>query len=114
MIDPKAEELQAAIPAGIISCLAYSPMADGLLAAGAYSGTAAMYDTRTMGATCILAGHSGGITQVSPHRASCCPRCTVPLCHQQQGTCTLSRLCVQCCVCCVAHLLRNGCSACSP
>ena len=49
--------------AGIISCLAYSPMADGLLAAGAYSGTAALYDTRTLGATCILSGHSGGITQ---------------------------------------------------
>ena len=42
-------------------------MADGLLAAGAYSGTAALYDTRTMGATCVLSGHAGGITQARWH-----------------------------------------------
>ncbi len=49
--------------AGIVSCLAYSPLDDGLLAAGAYSGIAALYDTRTLRATCVLAGHVGGITQ---------------------------------------------------
>ena len=49
---------------GIISCLAYSPDANGVLAAGSYSGVAAIYDTHMRSATCTLAGHNGGITQV--------------------------------------------------
>ena len=56
--------------AGIVSCLAYSPLDDGLLAAGAYSGVAALYDTRTLRATCVLPGHSGGITQARGARTS--------------------------------------------
>jgi len=53
-----------AFRAGIISCLAYSPVSSGVLAAGSYSGIAAMYDTHMRSATCTLAGHTGGITQV--------------------------------------------------
>ncbi len=49
--------------AGIISCIAFSPAGD-LMAAGAYSGIAAVYDPRSLEMLLSLSGHAGGITQV--------------------------------------------------
>ena len=51
---------------GIISCLAPSPDRSGLLAAGSYSGVAALFDEATGELLFLLAGHSGGVTQVRP------------------------------------------------
>ena len=51
--------------AGIISCLALNPDRTGMLAAGAYSGVAALYDAAARGALiALLEGHTGGVTQV--------------------------------------------------
>lgn len=51
---------------GIISCLAFSPDTEGLLAAGSYSGVAALYDGRTLAPAAVMSGgHSTGITQVT-------------------------------------------------
>lgn len=51
---------------GIISCLAYNPDRSGMLAAGAYSGVAALYDAATLAPMALLPdGHSAGITQAS-------------------------------------------------
>ena len=50
--------------AGIISCIAFSPAGD-LMAAGAYSGIAALYDPRSLEMLLTLSGHTGGITQVN-------------------------------------------------
>mmetsp|Transcript_4588 Transcript_4588/g.13196 ORF Transcript_4588/g.13196 Transcript_4588/m.13196 type:complete len:424 (-) Transcript_4588:321-1592(-) len=51
---------------GIISCLAFNPDNSGIIAAGAYSGVAALYDAHTLApATVMAGGHSAGITQVS-------------------------------------------------
>ena len=53
------------LTAGIISCLTYNPDLSGMLAAGAYSGVAALYDAGTLAPTALLpGGHSAGITQV--------------------------------------------------
>ena len=51
---------------GIISCLAPSPDRSGLLAAGSYSGAAALFDEATGELLFLLAGHSGGVTQARP------------------------------------------------
>jgi hypothetical protein len=52
------------LSAGIISCLAYNPDLSGMLAAGAYSGVAALYDAGTLAPIALLpGGHSAGITQ---------------------------------------------------
>ena len=64
---------------GIISCLAPSPDRSGLLAAGSYSGAAALFDEATGELLFLLAGHSGGVTQVPPCRTRrlrcfCCSR----------------------------------------
>ncbi|KAK9861596.1 hypothetical protein WJX84_007684 [Apatococcus fuscideae] len=48
---------------GLISCIAFSPDG-GLMAAGAYSGVAALYDPRSLEMLLALSGHTGGITQV--------------------------------------------------
>ena len=96
--------------AGIISCLAYSPLGDGLLAAGAYSGTAALYDTRTLGATCILSGHTGGITQVCPHTAA--RSHTLSRCSSASGrgpAVFLLRVRGVCCVARKSRKLSRGC-----
>jgi hypothetical protein len=51
--------------AGIISSLAYNPDLSGMLAAGAYSGVAALYDSGTLAPIALLpGGHTAGITQV--------------------------------------------------
>ena len=44
--------------------MASCPDGSGLLAAGAYSGTAALYDQHTMELLALLQGHTGGLTQV--------------------------------------------------
>lgn len=50
-------------PAGIVSCLAFTP--DGAaLAAGTYTGSIGIFDPRTRGLQLILQGHRGGLTQV--------------------------------------------------
>ena len=53
---------------GIISCLALAPGGGGersaVMAAGAYSGVAALYDPRTQEALCLLGGHAGGVTHL--------------------------------------------------
>ena len=50
---------------GIISCLAPNPDRSGMLAAGSYSGAAALVDPRTRELLCLLeGGHAGGITHV--------------------------------------------------
>jgi WD40 repeat protein len=50
--------------AGIISCLAFNAPACDLLAAGSYSGDAAVFDARTLAQELLLQGHTGGVTQV--------------------------------------------------
>lgn len=51
---------------GIISCLAFSPDTEGLLAAGAYSGVAALYDGRSLSPAAVMSGgHTTGVTQVT-------------------------------------------------
>ncbi|KAK9842676.1 hypothetical protein WJX74_000538 [Apatococcus lobatus] len=69
---------------GIISCISFSPSGD-LMAAGAYSGVAALYDPRSLEMLMTLSGHSGGITQVmfskdgnyvyTGARKDCCIHC---------------------------------------
>lgn len=49
---------------GIISCIACAQDASGLMAAGAYSGIAALYDYRTHEQLAVLEGHTGGITHL--------------------------------------------------
>ncbi|PRW60676.1 telomerase Cajal body 1 [Chlorella sorokiniana] len=50
---------------GIISCLAPNPDRSGMLAAGSYSGAAALVDPRTRELLCLLeGGHTGGITHL--------------------------------------------------
>ncbi|KAI7843049.1 hypothetical protein COHA_003223 [Chlorella ohadii] len=50
---------------GIISCLAPNPDRSGMLAAGSYSGAAALVDPRTRELLCLLeGGHAGGITHL--------------------------------------------------
>ncbi len=50
--------------AGIVSCLACNPDRSGMLAAGAYSGDAGIFDERTGELQYVLQGQKGGITQV--------------------------------------------------
>ncbi|GBF88681.1 hypothetical protein Rsub_01580 [Raphidocelis subcapitata] len=50
---------------GIVSCLAFNPPCCDLLAAGSYSGGAALFDARTDEQLLLMRGHSGGVTQVS-------------------------------------------------
>ena len=52
------------LPAGLVSCLAFTPEHGGLAAAGAYSGCAALFDEGTQEMLFVLSGHKGGITQV--------------------------------------------------
>lgn len=52
--------------AGIVSCLDFNPDRSGMMAAGSYSGQAAMYDSRTGELLYLLQGQKGGITQVQP------------------------------------------------
>ena len=49
--------------------MASCPDGSGLLAAGAYSGVAALYDQHSMELTALLQGHTGGLTQ------ACSPSC---------------------------------------
>ena len=49
---------------GIVSCLACNPDRSGMLAAGAYSGDAGIFDERTGELQYVLQGQKGGITQV--------------------------------------------------
>ena len=49
---------------GIISCIACPKDTSGLLAAGSYSSTAALYDSRSQDQIALLEGHSGGITHL--------------------------------------------------
>lgn len=51
---------------GIISCLAFPPdfSSPGLMAAGSFAKTAALYDTRTHEQLAVLEGHCGGITHL--------------------------------------------------
>ncbi|GAX77396.1 hypothetical protein CEUSTIGMA_g4842.t1 [Chlamydomonas eustigma] len=49
---------------GMISCMAFSPGSGEMLAAGSYSGSIALYDTRTWEMLYVLSGHKGGLTQV--------------------------------------------------
>lgn len=52
-------------PAGIISCLAFNPDNSGIIAAGAYSGVAALYDAHTLAPAAVMSGgHTAGITKV--------------------------------------------------
>ena len=51
-------------PAGIISCMDFNPDRGGMMAVGAYSGTAALYDSRTRETLFLLQGQAGGLTQV--------------------------------------------------
>lgn len=50
-------------PAGIVSCIAFSPAGD-LFAAGTYTGALGVYDARTYELLLILTGNRGGLTQV--------------------------------------------------
>lgn len=50
---------------GIISCISFDPGNSGLMAAGSYSGVAALYDCRTKEQLCLLEGHVGGVTHVA-------------------------------------------------
>jgi hypothetical protein len=60
-----SDAMPCELTAGIISCLAYNPDLSGMLAAGAYSGVAALYDAGTLAPLALLpGGHSAGITQV--------------------------------------------------
>ncbi|GIL92819.1 hypothetical protein Vretimale_19220 [Volvox reticuliferus] len=49
--------------AGIVSCIAFSPMGD-VFAAGTYTGALGVYDARTYELLLILTGNRGGLTQV--------------------------------------------------
>ncbi|CAM6069273.1 unnamed protein product [Sphagnum tenellum] len=49
---------------GIISCLAFSPGTEGLLAAGSYNRTTALYSENNCELLFVLHGQEGGITQV--------------------------------------------------
>jgi WD40 repeat protein len=48
--------------AGLVSCFAFNPDRSGLLAAGAYDCTAALYDFGTRTQLALLHGHAGGVT----------------------------------------------------
>ncbi|CAM6118527.1 unnamed protein product [Calypogeia fissa] len=50
--------------AGIISCLAFNPSNEGLLAAGSYNRTTALYSEDTLEMLFVLHGQQGGVTQV--------------------------------------------------
>jgi WD40 repeat protein len=49
---------------GIISCLAFSPGTEGLLAAGSYNRTTALYSENNCELLFVLHGQEGGVTQV--------------------------------------------------
>jgi hypothetical protein len=50
---------------GIVSCLAFAPGGGGAtMAAGAYSGVAALYDARSREQLLVLEGHAGGVTHL--------------------------------------------------
>ncbi|KAK9815178.1 hypothetical protein WJX73_009848 [Symbiochloris irregularis] len=50
---------------GIVSCMACNPDRSSMVAAGAYSGTAALYALDSQELLVLLQGHRGGLTQVS-------------------------------------------------
>ena len=45
--------------------MTFNPDGSGLLAAGSYSGTAGLYDSRTNELLYVLQGQKGGLTQVT-------------------------------------------------
>lgn len=54
-----------------MACLAYNPDRSGMLAAGAYSGVAALYDAASLAPMALLPdGHRAGITQASTNDLS--------------------------------------------
>lgn len=57
--------------AGIVSCMASNEDGSGVLAAGAYSGDAAVLDERTGELLYVLQGQKGGITQVHVFPSHC-------------------------------------------
>lgn len=60
-----AKDVQTAImPAGIVSCMAFNPDRKGQMAAGSYSGQAALYDSDSNDLLFLLQGQKGGLTQV--------------------------------------------------
>ncbi len=64
---------------GIVSCLAPSPDRSGLLAAGSYSGAAALFDEGAGELLFVLAGHVGGVTQARARRPPNSGDSSVPL-----------------------------------
>jgi WD40 repeat protein len=52
-----------ATPAGMVSCLAFTPDG-GSLAAGTYSSSIGIFDPRIPELQMLLQGHKGGLTQV--------------------------------------------------
>jgi hypothetical protein len=67
-----ASRLGLGLPAGMVSCMAFSPLgaaAGGgggghVLAAGSYAGSIGLYDSRTWELIFLLQGHKGGLTQL--------------------------------------------------
>lgn len=62
-----------------MSCLAPSPDRSGLLAAGSYSGAAALFDEGAGELLFVLAGHVGGVTQARARRPPNSGDSSVPL-----------------------------------
>lgn len=78
LVHMPSDAMPCELTAGIISCLAYNPDLSGMLAAGAYSGTAALYDASTLAPIALLpGGHSAGITQARDGRR--CPSDSPPM-----------------------------------
>lgn len=50
--------------AGIISCMDFNPDRSNLMAAGSYSGEAALYDSSSQELLFLLQGQKGGLTEV--------------------------------------------------
>lgn len=50
---------------GIVSCMAFNPDRTGVMAAGSYSGQAALYDSRTRELLFLLEGQRRGLTKVT-------------------------------------------------
>jgi len=67
---------------GIISCLAFSPGSEGLLAAGSYNRTTALYSENNCELLFVLHGQEGGVTQVRLSLALFCYHWQVLKCNQ--------------------------------
>lgn len=50
--------------AGIVSCLAFCPVHNDLMAAGTYGRVIGVFDARSQEQQLLLEGHAGGVTQV--------------------------------------------------